>query len=107
MNKTERLYVFGWPGALGGASTKLAHLLRLLHRRFPIVLVPNERDDLENADWNRFIDALEVQSCIFEELPNRLEGWGLALCNFEFLLSPKWAEVRSRGLKMTWSNEMM
>jgi len=107
MNKTARVYIFGWPGAVGGASTKLAHLLRLLHRRFPIVLVPNERDDLENAHWNRFIDALEVQSCIFEELPNRLEGWGLALCNFEFLLSPKWAEVRSRGLKMTWSNEMM
>ena len=107
MNKAQRLYIFGWPGAVGGASTKLAHLLRLLHRRFPIVLVPNELDDLQDGDWNRFIATLEVQPCAFENLPQRLEGWGLALCNFEFLLSPKWAEVRSRGLKMAWSNEMM
>lgn len=102
-----RLYIFGWPADVGGASTKLAHLLRLLHRRFPIVLVPNEEDEIDDPDREKYLAGLDVEAIPFSKLPDRLEGWGLCMCNFEFLLSAKWAEVRSRGLKMAWSNEMM
>src|SRR5678816_834578 len=107
MNRERRLYIFGWPGAIGGASTKLAHLLRLLHKRFRIVLVPNEDAEVNDPEWRPFIDGLAVNTCAFGHLPERLHGWGLTLCNFEFLMSPKWAEARRRGLKMAWSNEMM
>jgi glycosyltransferase involved in cell wall biosynthesis len=106
MSKTQRLYIFGWPGAVGGASTKLAHLLRLLSGRFSIVVVPNEPSEVDET-WVEFLRALEARWCLFEELPQRLEGWGLSLCNFEFLLGRRWAEARARGLKMAWSNEMM
>jgi glycosyltransferase involved in cell wall biosynthesis len=107
MDRERRLYIFGWPGAIGGASTKLAHLLRLLHKRFRIVVVPNEDDEVSDPDWRPLLDVLLVSTSSFKELPERLHGWGLSLCNFEFLLSPKWAEARRRGLKMAWSNEMM
>ena len=107
MKKTARLYIFGWPDLIGGASTKLAHLLRLLHRRFPIVLVPNEATELDDPVWTTILRASGVQSSAYEDLPQQLQGWGLSLCNFDFLMSPRWAEVRRRGLKMAWSNEMM
>jgi hypothetical protein len=107
MDRERRLYIFGWPGAIGGASTKLAHLLRLLHQRFPIVVIPNEDAEVSDPEWRPLLDALAVTTCSFRQLPERLHGWGLSLCNFEFLLSPKWAEARRRGLKMAWSNEMM
>ncbi len=107
MKRERKLYILGWPGAIGGASTKLAHLLRLLHRRFLTVIVPNEPEEANDAPWRGVLSDLGVTVCPFEELPEKLEGWGLALCNFEILISPKWAELRRRGLKMTWSNEMM
>jgi hypothetical protein len=102
-----RLYIFGWPGSVGGASTKLAHLLRLLHGHFPIVVVPNEKEELQDAEWTPRLRALGITACAFEDLPERLEGWGLSLCNFDFLMSARWPELRARGLKMAWSNEMM
>src|ERR1700750_2182933 len=107
MNRERRLYIFGWPAAIGGASTKLAHLLRLLRSRFPIVVVPNEDSEVNDREWRPFLDELSIAACTFGDLPERLQGWGMSLCNFEFLLSPKWAEARRRGLKMAWSNEMM
>ena len=106
MTRSQRLYIFGWPAAVGGASTKLAHLLRLLASRFPIVVVPNEEAEVDEH-WARSLEDLKVCWCLFENLPQRLEGWGLSLCNFDFLLSRRWAEARARGLKMAWSNEMM
>ncbi len=107
MNREQRLYIFGWPGVIGGASTKLAHLLRLLHKRFPILVVPNEDAEVNDPEWRPMIDKLAINACAFNDLPDHLHGWGLSLCNFEFLMSPKWAEARRRGLKMAWSNEMM
>jgi glycosyltransferase involved in cell wall biosynthesis len=62
---------------------------------------------VNDRDWRLFLDELSISSCSFSGLPDTLQGWGLSLCNFEFLLSSKWAEARRRGLKMAWSNEMM
>jgi glycosyltransferase involved in cell wall biosynthesis len=107
MTKLPRLYIFGWPGAIGGASTKMAHLLRLLHRRFPLVVVPNDARELKDAIWVEFMRGLDIETLSYEQLAQQLHGWGLAMCNFDFLISPHWAEVRARGLKMAWSNEMM
>ncbi len=41
------------------------------------------------------------------ELPGRLEGWGVAICNADFISSGRAAEARRRGLRLAWSNEMM
>lgn len=101
------VHVFGWPGWLGGASTKLAHLLKLLGRHLDLVVVPNDPAELQDAAWVRYIHRCGARCLAFEHLPRRLHGWGLVLCNFEFLTHPRWTEVRRRGLRMAWSNEMM
>ena len=36
------LYLFNFPHAIGGAGTKVAHLLRLLHADYDLTLVPDD-----------------------------------------------------------------
>src|SRR5687768_13675890 len=102
-----RVYLFGWPGTLGGASTKFAHLMRLLHGHYPVTVVAPQKSQLDDAEWTQWMKENGVPYCGIESLPGRLRGWGVSLCDSEFLGSPQWVEMRKRGLKMAWGNEMM
>ena len=101
------LYLFNWPDAVGGAGTKVAHLLLLLHETFRVTVVPNEAARLTDAKWSGFIKRLGVEVRTRRELPRRLEGWGVSLCNGHFLRSGLAGEVKRRGLKLAWGSEMM
>ncbi len=105
--KPPSLYVFGWPGFLGGADTKLAHLLRLLHRHYRITVIPNDAERLAEEIWTRFLDRLGIAYSTLRALPRKLEGFGLALCNERFFTDGIAKRVRARGLQIVWSSEMM
>lgn len=102
-----RLYVFGWPSFLGGADTKLAHLFRLLHRSFQITVIPNDAKQLEERVWTRELDALGIKYVSSDQLPSRLTGVALSLCNGSFFTGGLAARARECGLKIIWSGEMM
>src|SRR5437764_2042669 len=78
------VYVFGWPSFVGGADTKLAHLLRLLHGQLRITVIPNDPGQLEQRVWTRELDALGIRYSTLEQLPRRLTGFALSLCNDHF-----------------------
>src|SRR5690349_26824 len=78
------VYVFGWPSFLGGADTKLAHLLVLLHDDFALTVVPNDRFRLEDKKWVPFLKRLGIEYSSLAQLPKKLEGFGLSLCNRRF-----------------------
>lgn len=101
------LYFFNWPSNVGGADTKMVHLLRLLHRDYKITMVPNKDDQFHQESWRMILDGLGVKYCRYGELPERLEGWAVSLCNVKFFEDGKAAEMRKRGLKVAWSSEMM
>ena len=101
-----KVYLFGWPGHMGGASTKFAHLIWLLHRQYSITVVALEKSDLAEGWWRRWLDDNRIAYCWIGRLPKRLRGWGVSLCNCEFVGSEAWVEMRRRGLKMAWGNEM-
>jgi len=101
------LYVFGWPSFLGGADTKLAHLLVLLHRHYRITVVPNDAYRLGEATWTRFLDRLGIAYTTLRALPRKLEGVGLSLCNGRFFIDRIAERMRARGLRIVWSSEMM
>lgn len=101
------IYVFGWPSFLGGADTKLTHLLILLHRHYRITVVPNDAHRLSEKVWTRFLDRLGIAYATFGSLPRRLEGYGLSLCNGRFFPDGIARRARARGLKIIWSSEMM
>jgi glycosyltransferase involved in cell wall biosynthesis len=101
------LFFFGWPSHYGGADTKAAHLLRLLRGAFRITVVPNWPHQLCQREWTGYLDRLGVRYATLGQLPARLEGVALALCNDVFFTAGICRQARSRGLKVVWSPEMM
>jgi glycosyltransferase involved in cell wall biosynthesis len=101
------IYIFGWPSFLGGADTKLAHLLRLLHREFSITVIPNDPPRLKEKVWTRALDQLGIRYTTLDRLPRRLKGVGLSLCNDRFFTEGIASRAKERGLRVIWSSEMM
>lgn len=103
----SKLYIFGTPGDVGGAATKISHLLRLLHESFDITVVPSHISFRKNKRLQHQVRELGVSYQMFNELPKSLEGVGLAICEPQFFSSGMAKRVKERGLKLVWSNEMM
>ena len=102
-----RVYIFGWPGYVGGADTKLHHLLLLLHECCEITVVPNEARHLKDETWTRLLDNLAVRYALLDDLPTKLEGVALSLCNDSFFSERIAHRAKERGLRVVWSGEMM
>src|SRR4051812_37354973 len=107
MKARPPLYLFNWPSNVGGADTKVTHLLLLLHRDFDITVVPNRREQLLQLRWRKFLKELGVKAALLAELPRKLRGTALSLCNGEFFAGGIVGEARARGLRIVWSSEMM
>jgi len=101
------VYIFGWPSFVGGADTKLAHLLILLHKHYRITVIPNDVFRLRERYWTRFLGRLGVCYLPLRELPRKLEGYALSLCNPRFFSNGVVQKVKERGLRTIWSSEMM
>ncbi len=101
------LYLIGIPGRIGGASTKILHLLRLLHGDFQITLVAPEIAVLKDKEVRRSLEPDGIACTLLKDLPKQLEGVALAICDRDFFVSGRAREAKARGLKVVWSNEMM
>jgi glycosyltransferase involved in cell wall biosynthesis len=102
-----KVTVFGWPSHLGGADTKLAHLLRLLHKDVEFTVVPNEKHHLDGPFWPNFLKNLGIHCCLLDQLPHRRDGFALSLSNQCFFTHHICHRAKDRGLKVVWSSEMM
>lgn len=102
-----KLYIFGIPGRIGGAATKIAHLIRLLHRDYDISVVLPHISWLKHRDVVQFTEPYGVGRMLMKDLPRKPEGVALAICDLHFFSSGKAREIKARGLKLVWSNEMM
>jgi len=101
------LYIFGEPGKIGGASTKIAHLIKLLHRDFHITVVLPQIGLCKDKDVRQITESHGVRCVLFKDLPKQLEGVALAICELHFFTSGAAREAKARGLNLVWSNEMM
>jgi glycosyltransferase involved in cell wall biosynthesis len=101
------LYFFGWPSFLGGADTKLVHVLRLLREHYKVTVVPNDTGRLQETYWMKWLAEMGIEVLTWEALPTRLRGWGVAFCNGWMMESGRIAQLQDRGLKFAWSNDMM
>lgn len=107
MKARPPLYIFNWPSNVGGADTKVTHLLLLLHRDYDITMVPNTREQLLQLGWRKFLKRLGVKAALWSELPKKLNGGALSLCNGRFLGEGTVLQAKQRGLRVIWSSEMM
>lgn len=48
-----------------------------------------------------------IRAALMEDLPQRVEGWAVALCNGAFFEKGIAGEMKRRGARIAWSNEMM
>lgn len=101
------LYFFNWPSHVGGADTKLVHLLPLLSPWYDITLIPNHLNQLQDPEWSGWVLQHGFHACLATDLPDHLEGWAISLCNTAFLDDALYLDARRKGLKIAWSNEMM
>ena len=103
--KTD-LYVFGTPGRLGGAATRLHHLLPMLTEVFHVQVVLPHISHLQDRFVTRFLDGLGIRYFLRKDLPSRVDGVALGICDMEFFTSGTAERIHQAGLKLVWSNEM-
>jgi glycosyltransferase involved in cell wall biosynthesis len=104
------IYVFQWPGRIGGADTRLRDLLPLLtHAGHKVTVVPNDASTL-TSDIETY-RAVKEAGAVFEQwgsLPDKLDGVAIACCNFD-LFRQDWRvrKIKNMGLRLIWMNDMM
>ena len=55
------------------------------------------------SQWRRWLAGLGVKAAFLEDLPQKLSGWGLSLCNGKFWGEGMGLEAHRRGLRIVWS----
>jgi hypothetical protein len=103
----SKLYLFGIPGKIGGASTKIRHLIYLLKDVFDLTVILNGVSWLKNQEVTSFLKRQGVRYCLLKDLPKHLDGTALVICELDFFSTKQHEEVKRRGLKLIFSNEMM
>jgi len=99
------LFIVGSPGTVGGAGTKLWHLIELLKNDFNIRLI---LDKVKSRKKHlKVAQKLDVKCCLIKELPAQAEGTVLAVCEERFFVDGRIEALKERGLNIVWSNEMM
>lgn len=106
------LYFFQWISELGGADTRAKDLIKLFseNKNYNVIVVPNDDfrlDEKENVD---FILSCGAKCLSWKDLPQKSDGYALALCNFRlFEENEKWRlkKIKKMGLRFVWLNDMM
>ena len=102
-----KVYLYGTPGHLGGAATKIRHLLRLLHKEVDFTVILTHPCWRRNKQVMSFLKELNIPHCMVKDLPRRVSGVVLAICELQFFSSGVAQRLKDKGLRIVWSNEMM
>jgi len=86
---------------MGGADTKLAHLLLLLHKHVTFTVVPNVSAQLKETKWRQFLHGLGIRTALIDQLPTRQSGYALALSNQCFFTHGIARRAKECGLNST------
>src|SRR6266576_2732422 len=97
-NRLPKLYLVGIPGRIGGASTKILHLLRLLRNDFKITVVLPDIGYVKDKHVRRDLEPYGIPYTLLKELPKQLDGVALGICERDFFISGRARELKARGL---------
>lgn len=101
------LYLMAWPASVGGSETKTGATAELLAGLYDIVWVPNDDASLSDRKALKWITSRGMRAARWADLPRKLAGTALAMCNIPFLTEGRAAEAKGRGLRVAWGGEMM
>lgn len=103
----ERLWLYGMPGDVGGAATKLRDLVRLLGDRVRITVVVPDRAHERDPQVMKTLKRMPVSVCCLDDLPKSQGEVCLAVCEVRLFTSGHAQRIRDRGYRLIFSNEMM
>lgn len=101
------LFIFGAPGLLGGAATKIRDLLALLFEEFSITVVVSHPSLLKDKFVVKICGQYRVRVILRSEIPKNCSGVALGICELDMFGGNLLSKIRDSGLKFVWSNEMM
>ena len=101
------IYIVGWPGRIGGASTKIAHLIRLLHQRFDLTVALPQKQFIGDCEVRSLTEPFGVRLIFWKSIAKHSEAVALVICDKEFFTTSRARFLKEQGLKVVWSNEMM
>src|SRR6266498_2144506 len=105
--KHTKLYLFGTPGKVGGAATKIRHLVILLNQVVDLVVVLNDKGWMKDEEVVKFLRKYDVPFCLRKHVMTSDGGLALAICEDDFFTSGMAEAIKRKGLKLIFSNEMM
>lgn len=103
----KKVYIYGWPGVIGGTTTKFTHLVEVLAPLCQLTFIPHERKLLSEKPTIAFLKSWGASIIELHDLPNRVEGVAIAAAALDFFERGLARRLKERGLKVFWSNEMM
>lgn len=102
-----KVFLFGPPGKLGGAATKIWDLLWLLRDDVDFCLVLRNRKLQKDREIKEAVRETGIRVAFENELPSRMEGVALVICELDIFSTGRAQRIKERGLKLFFSNEMM
>ena len=82
-------------------------MLRLLHRDFHITVVAPEISVCRDKEVRGIVGRYSIPLATLKDLPRDLSGVALGICDRDFFSAGRARELKARGAKVVWSNEMM
>ena len=79
----------------------------MLKPHFGINCVLGDERFLKDRETPRFLNSIGVQSILRRELPKKIDGIALGICELDFFSTCTARRIKEAGLKLVWSNEMM
>lgn len=106
----KKLFIYGFPGPIGGADTKLDHSLAIFKELFDEVMcIANAPSMFEDRKvFIQKMDKMGIKWGMKEDMKGYKDGdIALSLCNPYFFNQGFCDDAKSKGLKVVWSSEMM
>jgi glycosyltransferase involved in cell wall biosynthesis len=101
------LNVFGVPGPIGGASTKIRDLLRMLGCDYSIRVFVRDPGFLKDQGMRKFLREINVPIFLWNDFSGCRGEIALGICEGGFFCTGLARRLKESGLHVVWSNEMM
>ncbi len=102
-----KVYLYGVPGLVGGAATKIRHLILLLNEHVNVIVILPKGRSRKDRQLRQFLGAINVPLCVLQDLPAKATGTVLAVCEPQFFSGGVARNLKEKGLRIIWANEMM
>ena len=101
------MFLYGVPGYVGGAATKILDLINLLKNELPITIIVPDTKWLKDKSFLKLSSTLGVDVKRLSDVESFKGETLLAVCETSFFSSGHAQRLKELGARIVWSNDMM